>query len=158
LPVGSRAISCGCASELACATNAACINDITKWYNWIGANVGQTRVIVVGVGDNTTICPSQLLLAAGGDPTNVYNPKSWNDLQTLVQTISATACTVTAQGCGTSCCGLCNCGVCIPVPACRSVGKCTIGTFDNSTQCCRSDDLILFPVYLFLVKLPLAMT
>jgi len=132
------ATSCGCTSEKACATNLVCTGDITKWATWVNTNVPGTKTIVVGVGDNTTICPDQLLTAAGGDPTAVYNPTSWSQLNAIVQTISATACTANAVAC-INCCGLCTCGVCIPAPRCKDTDKCNIGVFDNSTQCCRTD-------------------
>jgi len=92
------------------------------------------------VGDSTTVCSDQLLLAAGGDASNVYQPNGWAELQTLVQTISATACTITATPC-TGCCGLCTCGQCFPAPKCFNPDICTLGVVDNTTKCCTT-----FPV------------
>jgi hypothetical protein len=136
-----QAISCGC-SEAACATNLTCTGDITKWYQVVTTQmVPGTKVIVVGVGDSTTICRAQLELAAGNDPLNVFNPTSWEELQTIVQTISATACDITATPC-LQCCGLCTCGLCIPAPKCFNQDRCHVGVVDNATQCCRSDNLV----------------
>jgi hypothetical protein len=98
----------------------------------------------VGVGDNSSICPSQLLLAAGGDSTNVYNPTSWNDLQNLVQTISSTACTSSAQPC-INCCGICICGFCITTPQCRNVDQCSLGLKNNGTGCCDIVNRLCIP-------------
>jgi hypothetical protein len=134
-----HAVSCGCTNEVICAQNATCAGDITKWYQVVTTQmVPGTKVIVVGVGDATTICRDQLVIAAGNDELNVYNPTNWAELQTIVQTISATACSLTATPCN-GCCGLCTCGLCIPAPKCFNMDQCSIGVVDNSTQCCRTD-------------------
>jgi len=79
----------------------------------------------------------QLLLAAGGDSLNVYNPQDWNQLLSLVDSISATACTADNALCP-GCCGICTCGQCIPPTKCLDQDKCTLGVLDNSTQCCTT--------------------
>jgi len=135
-PATGTAVNCGCASEKACATNATCVGDITKWYNWVNDNIPGVRIIVVGVGGADTICKDQLLLAAGGDPLNVYNPTDWNQLLSLVESISATACTADNALCP-GCCGICTCGQCIPPTACQDQDKCNTGVLD-STGCCTS--------------------
>jgi hypothetical protein len=133
------AIQCACASEKACSTNATCVGDITKYYNWVQDNIPGTRIIVVGVGGADTICKDQLLLAAGGDPTNVYNPTDWSQLLTLVQSISATACTADNALCP-GCCGICTCGQCIPPTECKSPDACNTGVLDN-TGCCTAQPI-----------------
>jgi len=72
------------------------------------------------------------------------NPQSWTSLTSLVQTISATSCTANSVGC-INCCGLCNCGQCIPAPKCFNADLCHVGTFDTSTNCCRSDPIPCTP-------------
>jgi hypothetical protein len=126
-----------CATEKLCAQNTNCTSDITKWYKWSIRNVPGLKIIAVGVGDQTTICTDQLLLAAGGDPTNVYNPQSWQELQTIVQTISATACTTNDTLCP-DCCGICTCGVCNPAKTCYDKDKCNLGVVDPGTGCCST--------------------
>jgi len=133
----NKAVKCACSTEKICAQNATCTGDITKWYDWVKKSVPGTTILAVGVGDADAICPEQLLLAAGGDTTNVYNPTSWAELNNIVKTISATACSANAVTC-TGCCGLCNCGKCIPAPRCKDDNMCLKGQFDNSTQCCRT--------------------
>jgi len=135
--VTQTATACGCATEKICDSNATCIADITTYYQWCENNVPGTKVIVVGVGTSATICSDQLLVAAGGDPTNVYNPSNWNQLQSLVQTITATACTADDTPCP-DCCGLCTCGQCIPPPACQNASLCSLGVLDPSTSCCTT--------------------
>jgi hypothetical protein len=134
----NKAVSCGCSSELACAANTTCTADITKYYNVLKQDYPGTTIIAVGVGAADAICPDQLLLAAGGDPSNVYNPQDWNQLQTIVKTIASTACSQTAVPC-TSCCGLCTCGKCIPAPNCRNQDACNLGVYDKTQACCRTD-------------------
>jgi len=130
-----KAIKCACSTEKICAQNTTCTGDITAWFNWVRKTVPGVTILSVGVGDSTSICPEQLLLAAGGDTTNVYNPTSWTELNNIVKTISATACSANAVTC-TGCCGLCNCGKCILAPGCKDTNKCLLGKFDNATQCC----------------------
>jgi outer membrane lipoprotein-sorting protein len=141
---GTKAISCGCTSELACSQNKNCTSDITKWYDWVKRQFPGTTIIAVGVGDSTSICPEQLNLAAGGDPNNVYNPTSWDQLASIVKTISSTACSLNNIPC-TSCCGLCTCGKCIPAPNCKDQDKCNIGKYDSTLQCCRTDPVTCIP-------------
>jgi hypothetical protein len=141
---GTSAVKCACSDEKACALNTTCTGDITKWYNAAKQAVPGTTIIVVGVGSADTICPEQLLLAAGGDSNNVYQTQSWTELQTIVKTISSTACSQTAVTC-TGCCGLCACGKCYPVPKCRDTDKCNKGVFDTTTQCCRTDPVECIP-------------
>jgi hypothetical protein len=138
--IADGAIKCACATEKICAENATCVGDITKWYQWVEENIPGTRIIVVGVGGADTICKDQLLLAAGGDPLNVYNPESWSALLELVETITATACTADSTPCA-GCCGLCNCGQCIPPEECISPDKCTNGILDN-TGCCTTNTIV----------------
>jgi len=102
------------------------------------------KIIAVGVGDSTTICTDQLLTLAGGDPTNMYNPQSWQQLQTIVQTISATACTTNDTLCP-GCCGLCTCGVCYPAVNCFDQDKCNTGVVDPNTQCCTTQPVTCTP-------------
>jgi hypothetical protein len=139
-----RAISCGCTSEKACETNTNCTGDITKWYNWVQDNIPGTKVIVIGVGTASTICPSQLLLAAGNDPTRVYQPQSWADLITIVQSISATACTTDNVPCP-GCCGICTCGVCFAPSNCTDQDKCNKGYIAPGSTCCGVDPVICTP-------------
>jgi len=138
------AIACNCQTEKLCATNVPCVSDITKWVNWVQTNVPGTKIVAIGVGTNATICAEQLLTAAGGDPTNVYNPTSWTSLGDLVRTISATTCSANSIPCD-NCCGLCNCGQCIPAPKCFNADACHVGTFDPATNCCRSDAVNCVP-------------
>jgi hypothetical protein len=138
------AISCGCSSEIACQTNTNCTNDITKWYNWIQKNIPGCKVIAIGVGTSATICPSQLLLAAGNDPTMVFQPQSWSDLITIVQTISATACTTDNVLCP-GCCGICTCGICYPATKCFDQDKCNLGAIPQGSQCCGVTPVICTP-------------
>jgi len=95
------------------------------------------KVIAVGVGDEKTICTDQLALAAGGDTTNVYNPQSWEELQGIVQTITATACTTNDTFCP-NCCGFCSCGVCYPAKNCYNKDLCNLGVVDPGTGCCST--------------------
>jgi hypothetical protein len=139
--VNQVAIACACASEKACASNATCVGDITYYYNWVEQNLPGTRIIVIGVGSSTTICTDQLLLAAGGDPLNVYNPTDWNQLLTLVTTITATACTADNTLCP-GCCGICTCGQCIPTPQCENPDKCNTGVLDTGSGCCTSQPVV----------------
>jgi hypothetical protein len=134
------AVSCGCSSEKACSQNATCVADITKWYQWVEENIPGTRIIVVGVGGADTICKDQLLLAAGNDQNNVYNPESWSALLDLVETITATACTADSQPCP-GCCGLCTCGQCIAPEECVAPDKCTTGKLD-ATGCCTTESVV----------------
>jgi hypothetical protein len=143
-PFQGAAVKCACGSESACAADPTCVGDITTWYNWVEQNVPGTRIIVVGVGGAGTICKDQLLLAAGGDSTNVFNPQDWNQLQTLVESISATACTADNTPCP-GCCGLCTCGLCIPPNQCRDANNCSKGVLNNGTQCCGFEDVICPP-------------
>jgi hypothetical protein len=138
------AISCGCSSEKACETNTNCTSDITKWYNWIQKNIPGCKVIAIGVGTQATICPSQLLLAAGNDPTMVFQPQSWSDLVTIVQTISATACTADNVLCP-GCCGICTCGICYAPKNCFDQDKCNKGAIPQGSQCCGVDPVICTP-------------
>jgi hypothetical protein len=140
----NKAISCGCTSELACATNTTCIADITKYYQVVKNNYPGATIIAVGVGDTSSICPAQLLLAAGGEQLNVYNPTDWNQLQTIVKTIASTACSLNAVPC-VGCCGLCTCGKCIPAPSCKNADACNVGVFDTTLQCCRTDPVQCTP-------------
>jgi len=142
--VNQVAIDCGCVSEKACATNTNCTSDITKWYQWTTQQIQGVKVIAVGVGTSATICTDQLNLLAGGDPTNVYNPQSWQDLQNLVQTISATACTTNNTLCP-SCCGICTCGVCYPAVKCFDQDQCNLGAVDTNSQCCTVTPVVCTP-------------
>jgi hypothetical protein len=134
---GSATPCPNCATEKACSLNKNCTGDITKWYNWATKNVPGLKIIAVGVGDQSTICTDQLMLAAGNDPTNVYNPQSWSELGTIVQTISATACTTNDTLCP-DCCGICTCGVCNPAKTCYDKDKCNLGVVDPDTKCCTT--------------------
>jgi len=138
------ATPCSCGSESACANDTTCVGDIDKWYQWTSKNVQGVKIIAVGVGDSSTICINQLNRLAGGDPTNVYNPQSWDDLLTIVQTISATACTTNNTLCP-SCCGICTCGVCYPAVKCFDQDKCNLGVLDTSSQCCRTEPVVCTP-------------
>jgi hypothetical protein len=140
-PVAFKATPCGCGSESQCKNDTTCTGDITKWYQWTTKNVQGVKVIAVGVGDSTTICTDQLTLLAGGDLSNVYNPQSWEDLLTIVQTISATACTTNNTLCP-SCCGICTCGVCYPTKQCKDVDKCNLGVVDPLNQCCTNQPVV----------------
>jgi hypothetical protein len=135
-PTTKVATKCQCSGEKACALNQTCVGDITKWYNWVVENIPGVRIIVVGVGDASTICTEQLLLAAGGDSLNVYNPSSWSQLLSLVESISATACTADNALCP-GCCGICTCGQCIPPTRCIDKDACNTGVLD-ATGCCSS--------------------
>jgi len=137
----NTATPCPCPTEKACDSDMTCRNDITYWYNWAIDEIPGVTILAVGVGGPATICSEQLQMIAGGDPTKVYNPQSWYDLQTIVQTISATACTTNATLCP-GCCGICTCGVCYPAANCLSPDACNIGYLDNSTQCCSSQPII----------------
>jgi hypothetical protein len=130
-----QAIDCGCPSEKLCATDTNCTSDITKWYNWCIQNIPGVKIIAIGVGTSATICTEQLLLTAGGDPTAVYNPQSWQDLQNLVLTISATACTTDTVLCP-GCCGICTCGVCYPPVNCFNQDACNLGAIPQGSSCC----------------------
>jgi hypothetical protein len=147
-PLGNpQAKSCGCSSELACQNNTACRNDITKWYNWVRDNIPGVKVIVIGVGTSANICPSQLLLAAGNDPTKVFQPQSWADLLTIVQSISATACTTDNVLCP-GCCGICTCGVCYAPVNCFDQDACNKGVVlpgSGGISCCGVEPVVCTP-------------
>jgi hypothetical protein len=137
--LGAKAEKCACDGEKACALNATCVGDISKWYNWVMTYVPGTRIIAVGVGDATTICKDQLLLAAGSDPLNVYNPQDWSQLLSLVETITATACTADNVPCP-GCCGICTCGQCIAPTACRNPDACNTGVLVDG--CCTTEEVL----------------
>jgi hypothetical protein len=137
-PIANKATPCGCSSEKACATNFTCVNDITVNYNWVEQNLPGTRIIVVGVGTADTICKDQLTLAAGGDSLNVYTPQNWDQLLTLVETITATACTADNALCP-GCCGICTCGQCLPPTDCLNPDACNNGTLVDG--CCTTKAL-----------------
>jgi hypothetical protein len=139
-----RAKSCGCTSETACATNTNCTGDITTWYKWLIKSIPGVKIISIGVGTTANICPEQLKLVAGGDVTMVFNPQSWADLITIVQTISATACTTDNVLCP-GCCGICSCGVCYPASNCFSPDACNTGVVLAGSQCCGTEPITCTP-------------
>eukprot|EP01123_Difflugia_compressa_P007311 TRINITY_DN1_c0_g1_i1.p1 TRINITY_DN1_c0_g1~~TRINITY_DN1_c0_g1_i1.p1 ORF type:complete len:750 (-),score=199.29 TRINITY_DN1_c0_g1_i1:262-2511(-) len=126
-------IPCSCGTEDACATNAECIDDITRHYRLLKKKVPSAKVIIVGVGDQ--LCTSQLLLAAGGIQDNVYSTNSWSLLNGLVTSLAATACTVDDDLC-TGCCGFCSCGVCITPKQCAAPDKCSEAKPDPAAGGC----------------------
>jgi len=99
------------------------------------------KIIAVGVGDDQQICTQQLLEVAGGITQNVFNPTSWGDLTSLVQSISATACDVVDKTC-TGCCGICSCGSCIKPIDCAPPTMCYTAGVDISSNCCSIAPLI----------------
>jgi hypothetical protein len=137
------ATNCPCGGEAACATDPVCLGDLTTWHDWVVAAVPGVKIIVVGVGTSDTICYNQLVLAAGGDSTNVYNPQSWTELADVVDTITATACSVDVAPC-VGCCGICTCGTCIPATECADASLCSLGVKD-STSCCTYQDVVCDP-------------
>jgi hypothetical protein len=141
----NKAISCGCSTEKICAQNTTCTGDITKYFDIVKKNYPGTTIIAVGVGTSDQICPEQLLLAAGGDTSNVYQVDSWDKLQSIVKTIASTACSQTAVPCS-GCCGLCTCGKCIPAPKCKDQDMCNVGKFDTTLSCCRTDPILCPPI------------
>jgi len=135
---------CSGTTEQSCETNLACVADIATYFTYVTNTIPGVKIIVVGVGGSTTICTQQLLQAAGGIQSNVYNPTSWGQLSGIVQSLSATACSDNVTGC-VDCCGICSCGNCITPTNCSNPNPCTDGVINPASGCCATVPVVCNP-------------
>jgi len=141
---------CSGTSEQSCQTDIPCIADINTHYQEVTSAIPGVKIIAVGVGNSQQICTQQLEDVAGGITANIFQPQSWQDLSNLVQSISATACTVVDQIC-TGCCGICSCGACIKPINCTAPDMCTVAAVDTVSNCCSIAPLTCPPKPCFTV-------
>jgi len=135
---------CSGTTEQSCETNLACVADIATYFTYVTNTIPGVKIIVVGVGGSTTICTQQLLQAAGGIQSNVYNPTSWGQLSGIVESLSATACSDNVTGC-VDCCGICSCGTCITPTNCTNPNPCTDGVINPASGCCTTVPAVCNP-------------
>jgi hypothetical protein len=125
-----------------CPNSDVCTKDLSTNYDAVKKQImdkfkQDVKILVIGVGDDKSICQEELEIVAG-DPANVFRAQSFDELGTLLNQISATACELSVNPCSATCCGVCACGTCITPDACQDPDPCTIASISTTNGGCCS--------------------